>query len=138
MAKRKSASRVSGNSTKSVPRDILQGGRGRARRRRSRDHMVPLLRRLRRVEFALAFLGGKLDLKDFDFDEYCQSVISLEADAKIESRGRNLRGGEVQVPHEGGTVRQAARATKDFRRPTGRNESEASPFSPGPPYEDEP
>ncbi len=134
MARKRSASR-SVPFTRSVNRDKLKGGRGRGRHGNRVDaSFAGFMRRLRRLEFALLHLLGH-DSK-FDVDKFVESVIRLEADAKIESRGRNLRGGEVQVPHEGGTQWKAPRASKNLRRPeSGDEDGELSPFPPGEPDE---
>ncbi len=94
-----------------------------------------LLSRLRRLEFAVLYLCG--ENRQFDLDRFVKDVLSLEADAKIESRGRNVRRGEIQVPHEGSTPGETAREAEDFRGlASGHEDGDASPFSPGAPDED--
>ncbi len=100
MARKRSASRNM-PSTKSFKRDILQGGRGRGRRSRPTEpSWVQLLRRLRRVELAMAYsLSGKP--KDFSLERFLEAVLQLSSDAEIdESRGPD-QGGAVQVPQKG-------------------------------------
>ncbi len=130
MVRRSSASRR-GPFTRSVKRDILTGGRdGTASEGGRNSSFARLLSRLRRLEFAMLYVMG--ERANFNVDSFRDSVLSLEADAAIESRGRNVRGSKVQVPHEGGASRQAARAPKNIRRPESRD-GEPSPFAPGPP-----
>ncbi len=75
--------------------------------------------------------------KDFDLDRFSEDVLRLEADAVKESRGGNVRGGEVQVPHEGSTPGEASREAKNLRGPeSGNEDGELSPFPPGEPDED--
>ncbi len=135
MARKRSASRKV-PFTRSVSRDKITGGRGRGRHGNRVEAAPLLLGRLRRLEFAVLYLCG--DAREFDIAKFCKSVLSLEADAKIESRGRNVRGGEVQVPHEGGTKWKAPRASENLRRPeSGDEDGELSPFPPGEPDENQ-
>ncbi len=129
MGSKRSASRTP-SFTRRVKRDILTGGREGTTSPMSKAAPL-LLGRLRRLEFAVLYLGGAVG-RDFDWTRFEKSVILLEADAKIESRGRNLRRSEVQVPHEGGTRREAERAPEDLRRPES-GDGQSSPFAPGPP-----
>ncbi len=133
MARKRSASR-NVPWTRSVKRDKIGGGLREGRRSASSTSFARLLGRLRRLEFAMLYVMGER-LK-FDVDSFKDAVLSLEADAQIESRGGDVRGSEVQVPHEGRVIRKAARAAKNIRRSASRNESEASPFPPGPPDEE--
>ncbi len=119
--------------TRSVKRDRIPGRtRGGRHAERVDASFAGFLRRLRRLEFAVVALV-KLDRK-FDFDSFVRDVLLLEADAVEKSRGGNLRGSEVQVPHEGGAKRKAARAAKDLRgSESGDEDGEISPFPPGAP-----
>ncbi len=132
MARKRSASRTPAF-TRKVKRDILTGGRDGTTSPMSKAATL-LLGRLRRLEFAVIHLGG--GMMKFDFAQFERNVLSLEADAQIESRGRNLRGGAVQVPHEGGTGRQVERAAQNIRR-SASGHGEPSPFAPGPPVQAE-
>jgi len=119
--------------TRSVPRDKIKGRTREGRHAKRVDaSFAGFLRRLRRLEFAVVALV-KLDRK-FDFDRFVKDVLLLEADAVEISRGGNLRGGEVQVSHEGGASGQAARASQNLRgSESGNVDGEISPFPPGAP-----
>ncbi len=134
MGRPRSASRRA-NFTRRVIRAKIDGRVEGGTAKRSTGSPIPkLLGRLRRLEFAVLYALG--ERSNFDVDSFKLSVLSLEADAQIQSRGRNLRRGEVQVPHEGGTGRKAARETEDIRRPaSGDEDGELSPFPPGEPDE---
>ncbi len=98
---RRSASRASSMSRTAVKRDTLEGGRGRGRRKASRQpEWLPLLRRLRRVELAVAMLlrPERFSAKDMKMlDSFVSDVITFSADA---GRSPDQRG-EVSVPQEG-------------------------------------
>ncbi len=137
MRKRKQSASRATPLKRSFKRDNLPGRtRGGRHAERVDASFAGFLRRLRRLEFGVLALMGH-GPKDFDLDRFVESVLSLEADAKIESRGRNVRGGEVQVPHEGRAQRKTARKAKNLRRPeSGNEDGESSPFPPGDPDED--
>ncbi len=122
--------------TRSVRRDKIKGRTREGRHGNRVDaSFAGFLRRLRRLEFGVLALMGH-GPKDFDLDRFAKDVLSLEADAQIQSRGGNVRRGEVQVPYEGYTDREAARAAKNLRRPeSGDEDGESSPFPPGEPDE---
>ena len=124
--------------TRSVPRGNIQGRtRGGRHGNRVDASFAGFLRRLRRLEFAVLHLSG--NAPRFDMDKFARDVLSLEADAQIESRGRNVRGSEVQVPHERGTTGEASREAENLRRPeSGDEDGELSPFPPGEPDENPP
>ncbi len=134
MGRKSSASRTVAF-TRSVKRDKIPGRtRGGRHAKRVDASFAGFLRRLRRLEFGVLHLAG--EIPRFDMDKFKQDVLSLEADAQIESRGRNVRRGEVQVSHEGRARRQAEGASQDIRRPES-GDGESSPFAPGPPVHDE-
>ncbi len=119
--------------TRRVKREKIPG-RSEGGPTKSATSFARLLGRLRRLEFAVIYLGG--NRRDFQFDKFTEDVLSLEADAQIESRGGNLRRGEVQVPHEGGTAGKTPRAAENLRRSeSGDEDGELSPFPPGEPDE---
>ncbi len=136
MRKRKSSASRATPFTRSVKRDKLPGRpRGGRHAERVDASFAGFLRRLRRLEFGVLALMGH-GPRDFDLDRFAQDVLSLEADAKKASRGRHVRGSEVQVPHEGDLDRKAARKAKNLRRPeSGDEDGESSPFPPGEPDE---
>ncbi len=122
--------------TRSVKRANLPGRpRGGRHAQRVDASFAGFLRRLRRLEFGVLALMGR-GAKDFDLDRFYNDVISLEADAKIESRGGDVRGSEVQISHEGDLDRKASRKAKNLRRSeSGDEDGESSPFPPGEPDE---
>ncbi len=124
--------------TRSVQRANIKGWTREGRHGNRVDaSFAGFLRRLRRLEFAVLHLSG--NASRFDLDQFVLDVLSLEADAQIESRGRNVRRGEVQVPHEGGTTGETPREAENLRRPEGGDEDgEISPFPPGEPDENPP
>ncbi len=121
--------------TRSIQRDKIPGRtRGGRHAERVDASFAGFLRRLRRLELGVVAMV-RLDRK-FDLERFCDDVLLLEADAVEKSRGRNVRGSEVQVPHEGGAKRKAARAAKNLRGPeSGDEDGEISPFPPGEPDE---
>ncbi len=92
------------------------------------------LRRLRRLEFGVLALLGKAP-KGFNLDQFVKDVLSLEADAKIESRGSTVRRGAIQVPLEGTGRGQGEGTPSDPERLESGGED--SPFPPSPPTQGE-
>ncbi len=136
MTKRKRSASREVSFTRSIKRDRIKGRQREGRpARRATTSYAGVLGRLRRLEFAVLALMGVY--RKFDLDQFAKDVLSLEADAQIESRGGHVRRGEVQVPYERGTSGQTPREAENLRRSeSGDEEGELSPFPPGEPDEE--
>ncbi len=134
MGRRASASRRA-PFTRRVKAARIDGRREGGSAKRSKTSSMSLfLGRLRRLEFAMLYVMG--ERSKFDVDSFKDAVLLLEADAQIESRGRNVQRSEIQVPYEGGLEGEAARAAGDFRGlASGHEDGDISPFPPGEPDE---